>query len=473
MALPFLRHGETTTMTSNAARLTSISPLSVSACILGAMLCGSQPLLAQQDWIDLQDESVNRIDAAAPLGVNDSEEKDLAVGDLNNDGWPDLVIVRKLPFSVVGGLANALFINEQGVMVERSAELAPGFIDSTDDRDVVIADVDADGWLDVITAPTFGDQPRVYINQGSIAGVWQGLQYSAADNRIPPFTPGPKFCAVAAGDVTGNGAMDLYFADYESPLEDRLVINAGNGFFTDETAMRLTPEMSESVFGTSALILDLNNDGWNDIVKVNSCGNAPPPNSTPSAVRVFRNAGSGQFNDLDLVYTEQPYMAASGDFNNDGRPDLFVVDDAQDAVMLNTSNTGGSIQFSTGFVSGSSKTQGFGGNITVADMNGDGFQDVLVSDVDTDIPGCDRQLAILQNNGKGAFSDPLNGQNRPWNVSGTFDTAVADFNQDGVADLWVGSCSGNQLFMGVIPGLLFMDGFESPQEMLGPDSADR
>jgi len=456
-----------------AATPTTTCPLAVSARILGALLCGSPPLLAQQDWIDLQDESVDRIVAAAPLGVNDSEEKDLAVGDLNNDGWPDLVIVRKLPFSVVGGLANALFINDQGVMVERSAELAPGFIDSSDDRDVVIADVDADGWMDVITAPTFGEQPRVYMNQGSLGGVWQGLQYSVADNRIPPFTPGPKFCAVAAGDVTGNGALDLYFADYESPLEDRLVINDGDGFFTDETAMRLTPEMSESVFGTSALILDLNDDGWNDIVKVNSSGSAPPPNSTPSAVRVFSNAGNGQFNDLELVYTEQPYMAASGDFNNDGRPDLFVVDDAQDAVLLNTSNPGGNIQFSTGFVANSSKTQGFGGNITVADMNGDGFQDVLVSDVDTDIPGCDRQLAILQNNGKGAFSDPLNGQDRPWNVSGTFDTAVADFNQDGVADLWVASCSGNQLFMGGMPELLFIDGFESTQVSNRLDSANR
>jgi len=438
-------------------------------CLLALLAGVCLPLLAQQDWIELQDESADRIIADASLGLTDSQEKDLAVADLNNDGWPDLVIVRKLPFSTPGGLANALFMNDQGVLVERSAELAPSFTAATDDRDVVIADVDGDGWLDVITAPTFGDQPRIYINQGSLAGVWQGLQYSAADNRIPPFTPGPKFCAVAAGDVTGNVALDLYFADYESPLEDRLVINDGSGFFTDQTATRLTPEMSESVFGTSALILDLNADGFNDIVKVNSSGSAPPPDSTPSAVRVFRNAGGGQFNTLQLVYTEQPYMAASGDFNGDGRPDLYVVDDAQDAILLNTSSAGGSIQFSTAAVSGSNRTAGFGGNITVADMNGDGFQDVLVSDVDTDIPGCDRELAILQNNGKGSFSDPLNGQDRPWNVSGTFDTAVADFNRDGAADVWIGSCSGNQLFMGVVPELLFVDGFESVQDSAAPE----
>ncbi len=446
-------------MTTSIATYTTLCCLTVTAC----MLCISQPLLAQQDWIDLQDESDTRIVAAPALGVNDIGEKDLAVGDLNKDGWVDLVIVRKVPFSIKGGLANALFINDQGVLVERSAELAPGFTDATDDRDVAIADVDGDGWPDVITAPTFGDQPRVYMNLGESEGIWLGLQYTAADNRILPFSPGPKFCAVAAGDVTGDGALDLYFADYVSPLEDRLLINDGNGFFTDETAMRLTPEMNESVFGTSALILDLNADGLNDIVKVNSSGSEPPPDSSPSAVRVFTNAGDGQFNDLSLVYTEQPYMAASGDFNDDGRPDLFVVDDAQDAILLNTSSPGGGIEFNTSFVTGSSKTENFGGNITVADINGDGFQDVLVSDVDTDIPGCDRQLALLHNNGKGGFSDPLNGEDRPWNVSGTFDTAVADFNRDGAADVWVGSCDGNQLFMGAAAELLFIDGFEAQE----------
>ncbi len=425
-----------------------------------AVLSTSMATAQAGDWINLVDESAVRIVASAALGRNDNAEKDFAVGDLNNDGWPDLVSVRKVPFSTPGGRPNALFMNDNGVMVERSAELAPGFTDATDDRDVVLADINNDGWLDVVTAPTFDDQPRVYVNLGETNGVWQGLFYDAADNRIPAFVPGPRFCAVAAGDITGNGALDLYFADYVNMLEDRLLINDGNGFFNDETALRLTPEMNESVFGTSALILDLNADGWNDIVKVNSSGSAPPVDSTPPAVRVFSNAGNGFFEDLTLVYTEQPYMAASGDFNNDSRPDLYIVDDAQDVILQNTSSAGGTPQFSETGVTASNETAGFGGNITVADINRDGFQDVLVSDVDTDIAGCDRHLAILRNNGKGGFSDPLNGQTRAWQTMGTFDTAVADFNRDGVADVWAGTCSGNWLFMGVATELLLVDGFE-------------
>ncbi len=417
------------------------------------------------------DVSTGNMIAAAELGVDDAEEKDLAVGDLNRDGWPDLVIVRKRPFSLPGGRPNALFINDQGTMVESSATLAPAFTEATDDRDVALADLDGDGWLDVVTAPTFGDAPRVYINRGATqSGVWLGLEFEPQAGRIPGFVPAPKFCAVAAGDVNGDGSLDLYFADYENSLEDRLLINDGNGFFTDETAGRLTPEMVESVFGTSALILDLNNDGWNDIVKVNSSGNNAPPGSSPTAVRVFTNAGGGQFDRLDLVYTVQPYMAASGDFNNDQRPDLFAVDDGQDAVLLNQTATGGPPAFAGTTVSNSPDTTGFGGNLAVADLDGDGFLDIVVSDVDTDIPGCDRRLAILRNNGTGNFTDPLAGQSRPWKTSGTFDAAAADFNRDGVMDLWAGTCTGNRLFFGHLQDVLLADSFESAPN--APETAE-
>jgi len=429
-----------------------------------AFLLTAIPAAAQDDdWVRFDDVSAMNIVATTGFGIDDTEEKDLAVGDLNGDGWPDLVVVRKRPFSLPGGRANALFINNQGIMVESSATLAPAFADATDDRDVVLADLNGDGWLDVTTAPTFGDAPRVYINRGKTQqGDWLGLEFDPQAGRLPGFVPAPKFCAVAAGDVTGNGSPDLYFADYENSLEDRLLINDGSGFFADETGVRLAPGMAESVFGTSALILDLNGDGWNDIVKVNSSGNNAPPGSSPSAVRVFTNDGNGQFNQLDLVYTAQPYMVISGDFNNDQRPDLFVVDDGQDAVLLNQSSAGGPPVFTITSVGNSPDTAGFGGNLAVADLDDDGFLDIVVSDVDTDIPGCDRSLAVLRNNGSGHFTDPLANLDRPWKTAGTFDAAIADFNRDGAPDLWAGTCSGHRLFFGRLTSLLFADSFEEP-----------
>ena len=86
----------------------------------------------------------------------------MAWGDLNKDGWIDLVIVRKQPFTTGVGYPNTLLMNEGGQLVDRSAAYASasdvpgdsGFLTATNDRDVVIADVDNDGWLDVITATT-------------------------------------------------------------------------------------------------------------------------------------------------------------------------------------------------------------------------------------------------------------------------------------------------------------------------------
>jgi len=94
-------------------------------------------------------------------------EKDMAVGDLDKS-FPlrdDLVMVRIQPFETTGGVSNLLFMNENGIMVDRTADLAPCFADPTQDRDVVITNINRfeDNDLDVVTAATYAEQPRVYI----------------------------------------------------------------------------------------------------------------------------------------------------------------------------------------------------------------------------------------------------------------------------------------------------------------------
>ena len=415
-----------------------------------------------QDWVEFEDVSNTNIVADSGLGLNDTFEKDLEAADFDRDGDIDLIIARKVRFSTAGGKANVLLINDNGVMTDQTSTYATGFLDETDDRDVIAVDVNNDGWLDVVTATTFGETPRVYMNLGELNGQWLGLDYEAADGRILPFAIGPKFCAVAAGDVTGDGFVDLFFADYANDLEDRLLVNDGQGFFVDETDTRMTAAMSESVFGTSTEIVDMNGDTFNDIVKVSSSGDMPPPGSTPPQVRIMYNDGTGNFSEESRFNNLKPYMMQVFDINNDDRLDVFVVSDDQDFVMRNTGNNNdGLALFNITEISNSPNTDFFGGNTFRADVDRDGFEDIMVADVDTDIAGCDRFLVGLRNINGNSLEDPFRGQGRAWLTQGTFDIAVADFNNDGFMDMWSGICAGNRLFFQIPPDLIFADGFDS------------
>lgn len=445
-----------------ASSLTAKQSLRFAALALGASLLISPCAFAGDDWVEFDNQTATRIVADVGVGISDPEEKDLISGDVDRDGDFDMLIARKVPFSVAGGRPNVLFINEDGVMTDRTATLAPDFLDNTDDRDIVLVDVDGDQWLDIVTAGTFSEPPRILMNLGDTTeGAWQGFAYD--DTRLPAITPGPKFCSVGFGDVTGNDRPDLFFVDYDNDTEDRLMINDGNGFFTDETTTRMTVEMSTSTFGTDAHILDVNGDTFNDIIKNDSSGNNPPPGTSPSTM-VLYNDGTGNFTFLDRIYEAAPYMIEPADFTLDGKPDLFIVDDAQDEFLINTGNDeDGHAQFTAQAVSNSPGTSFFGGNVKFADLDADNILDVLVADVDTDIAGCDRRMVVLQGQGPApgvTYSDPLSGASRPWTPNGVYDVEAMHIDNDGILDLWIGTCTGNLIFMGIRSGV-FGDNFES------------
>ena len=447
--------------------------------------------VASAQWVNFSNQTAGRLSASAANGVADVDEKDFAWGDVDLDGDIDLISVRKEPFTSPGKRTNVFYMNEAGVLTDRTSQYCTdtdvpgdqGFLTPTNDRDVVLADVDGDGWLDIVTATTLSDgdpkvigHPRIYRNKGMNAGVWQGFKYEAA--RIPTMlsvagqSGNPRFCSVAAGDVTGDGKPELWFGDYDSAgvggsteaagqdFDDRLLLNDGNGFFTDVTngvGTRFSGTINttigalpfrQSAFGAAAAIADMNGDGLMDILKQTALN---PPQYVGIAYNTPGNPGFFSLN--KNVYAQAPYFASVADLNNDNRMDIIISDDATDAYMLNTGNAGdGSANFST--VTFPTATNGFGSQSLAVDLNNDGWKDVLIADVDVDIPPCDsRQADILRNNGNApnvTFTADI--ANIPGaNLVGVHNFAVFDLNGDGWNDIVIGRCTGVEVWMNVPP----------------------
>ncbi|MDZ4773963.1 MAG: VCBS repeat-containing protein [Planctomycetota bacterium] len=412
--------------------------------------------------------------------TGDTQEKDMAWGDLNKDGWTDLVIVRKQPATSGGRYPNFLLMNENGQLVDRSAQYASatdvvgdmGFLTATNDRDVVFVDVDNDTWLDVVTCTTRSagqpkhiSHPRVYRNLGSSGGVWLGLRFE--NNRIPTFPISPNFCGVDAGDVTGDGFADLYFSNYDGEgageLYDRLLINDGAGNFTDSVFTRMTQFMMDVRFGSAVNIVDMNLDGLKDIVRASGVTGTGAGSLISVAYNEPTNVGffpQGKY--AGQVGSAASYHVDVGDLNNDNRPDIIMSDDGQDGYRFNLSTdalgrvTWGALRV-YGYVNDTDG--GFSGTNLIVDLDGDGWKDSIHADFDVDVFNCGGRSNIFHNLGGTPGTEILMkeeagtsgwfgvvGMNAS-DLTGTFDVAAFDIDNDGDNDMVYGRCSGTFVWM--------------------------
>ncbi len=464
---------------------------SVRLLVIGALAAAFTSSSVSGQWVDFADETATRLSASPSVGSGNPDEKDYAWGDLDKDGAIDLVAVYKELGTSTGRRANALFMNEGGVLVDRTAIFArlstvtlqggatsQGFLDPTNDRDVAVVDVNGDTWLDIVTATTLsggpggtvGDKaishPRIYINRGEdVGGAWLGFIYDDVD-RVPTMPAEPRFCSVSSGDLDGDGDQDLYFGDYQqggnrpADLNDRLWINNGTGRFADESTTRMTLEMLESSFAMSTAVADMNGDGRLDVVKDDAL-NAPQGVSISYNNRNGVPSNDGFFDAYEIAYANTPYHIAVGDLNNDTLLDLVVTDDAQDFYSLNTGNgQDGLANFAPRQLLIGSVSE-FGGNNLIVDLDKDNWNDVIVTSVDVDLTSCSTFSRVFRN----LLNDPnprIEQQGNvgidPVHLQGGHDVAAFDIDGDTWIDLVIGTCSGTTVYINQAAGTCLVDG---------------
>ena len=470
-----------------------------------------------QNWVTFSQQTSSRMVADPSLIGADNLEKDFAWGDFDRDGDTDLICVRKFPGSIQGGFRNILFMNEGGVLVDRTVELGSasdisgyqGLLDPTNDRDVEAVDVDLDGWLDLITATTMSDhvngvlgQPRVYVNLGNDSqGNWRGFRFEV--DRIPDLVArngtaaNPRFCDAAVGDFNGDGYPDVFYTDYDTPetsgticydlngdgdtndpgecqqspgenpandFDSKLLLNRGAaqpGHFYDATTSVLTPAQIDSAFGNMAVAGDFSSDGRDDIVRINTL-------TSGQNVAIMTKAATGPGFGYKVISTGQPYNGDKADLNGDGRLDLVIVDDGKDKYLLNTGNDASGQPNFTSYTIEDSLSE-FGNSTQCADLDNDGRIDVIICDVDADLgPFCpqttgashSRRTHIYRN----VFSGSPSGILRELTPSVIptseldwwTDVAILDIDGDGWLDLVAGTCTGLVVYMNVPPiGMTF------------------
>ena len=451
-------------------------------------------------------------------------------GDLDRDGWDDVVAVRKQQASQIGKRTAVLLMNVNGVLTDKTAQYASasdflgdnGFLTPCNNREVAIGDLNNDGWDDVVTAVSLSDgnpkvlsHPRIYMNLGDdVNGNWLGLRFE--ETRFPqlqtivsPHDVAPRFCGMAVEDVTGpsgapDGYKDLYFVDYDgtetgiaensaNDLNDRLLINSGGtpgtaAFFTDSLQTRMTSTQLLSAFGADGESYDVNHDGLMDLIKDTTL------TGTRKVAIYYNNpANPGNFTAMgeqSINTTTAPYGMDFGNLNNDAFTDVVIVDDGSDTFRLGTGVGAGPLFYATWsaaknytFIAGASSDDGFGHNPYIRDLNGDGWGDVLITDVDGDLTGCQRRLHIYHNTGTtpGQLNLTIReeaelasgNQGAGWkgvvgmlaaDLKGSYDVLVNDIDHDGDNDMLMGICSGTNYWQNALnPTYCQTDlGFQGP-----------
>ncbi len=330
---------------------------------------------------------------------------------------------------------------------------------------VVLEDFDNDGFLDLIVSSWgVNSQMRLFHNNGDgtfterteeagLMGLTGGLNMIQCDYN------NDGFCDVLVLRGAWLGTEGRY------PCS--LLRNNGDFTFTDVTEeaglLRFHPSQT-------AVWFDYNNDGWLDLFIANASKDAQDPNPC----ELFRNNGDGTFTEcaaehgVNLVGFFKGVVSA--DYNNDGRPDLFLSRlDGQKILLRNDGPAG--LDLSPGApwkFTDVAESAGVTEPPTTFtcwffDYNNDGWPDIFVSgyaiqdvgDIAADylgLPYSGQRAKLYRNNGDGTFSDV----SRECGLDKMFLTMGANFgdlDNDGWLDFYLGT--GNPDLSVLIPNRMF------------------
>jgi hypothetical protein len=342
-----------------------------------------------------------------PTGIG-SHPVAITVSDFNKDDRLDIAVVNRDTFNIgiLLGFGNGSFANQ--VTYSTGPLSFP--------NSIVVSDVNSDGRLDIIATNNNGNSISIFVGNGD--GTFGVIQkYTTGSGSDPTY--------VTVGDFNNDNRLDIAVVNFGT--ENVLV------YFGFEHGFFYTGVPYSTGIGSGPMSLaigDFNNDSRLDFVTANFLTND---------IGVFLGYGNTLFGSLGVYATgfeSQPYDAAIGDFNNDGRTDIAVANYGTNnvGILLNQgiSNFNNMTTYSTEV--GSAPC-----SVAVGEFNNDNHLDIIVANCETD------NLVIFLGFGNGTFTTGANystgDRSHPQSI------AIADFNNDNIMDIVVANSGTSNILL--------------------------
>jgi hypothetical protein len=363
----------------------------------------------------------------------------VAVGDIDGDGWPDVVLTRP-------ELATLVYINQRdGSFSELSGAPVGDLLNVPGANGVALVDVDLDGDLDLLIARVGFGGPVLLLNHlpGPFedASVVAGLDGGDEQRLHAAFS-------LATGDFDRDGRVDLYLTEWTGETRcggahERLYRGLGAGgtrYFEDVTGrmgVTLTGLRSPVAWSFAAGFTDLDADGWPDLLVTGDFGTS----------RLFYGRGS----DAYLEATESAGVGTEGfgmgatvaDFNGDGRFDIYVTS-VTFRIALDWQRSGNRMylgesarRFRDATSESGTQSGGWGWGVAALDSDHDGDMDIVsAAGLHNQLGAHHSPLVYYENSGDAVFTERAS-QVGLTNTQPTRGLVVFDYDRDGDQDVLI------------------------------------
>jgi hypothetical protein len=294
-----------------------------------------------------------------------------------------------------------------------------------------VADLNNDGYLDLMTINEDSADMRIFLNKGAAATATS--QYNPF--VTPPTKVGQRASPSETTDFNGDGIVDIAVANLDANTLSVLFGNNDGTFTTSQT-----PQVGGQPRGVA--VIDVDGDGDIDIINTNANGDN---------MSLLKNDGTGKFplnqaggiifwdSAFGMGTATQEFGLMAGDMNEDGILDIVI-----GARGMGGNNRATVVNLGTGngtFAFGSLQAPTTSGwQVSVGDMNNDGHEDVATVDADLQTTLSLNTVSILLGDGKGKVNlqqTYTGGLNRPFAID------MGDIDGDKDQDLVVSNFSGN------------------------------